>query len=87
MNDGTISGNSADNGGGVDVDSGTFTKSGGGTIYGDTDTTHSEGSTENTATYGKGHAVYVSGDKMRNTTVGAGEMLDSTKSGAAGGWE
>jgi hypothetical protein len=91
-----ISGNVASyNGGGVYVASnGTFTKSGGGTIYGDTDTTHTAGSTENTATSdtttsGNGHAVYVATEppKKRNTTAGPDVKLDSTKTGNAGGWE
>jgi hypothetical protein len=48
----------------------TFTKTGG-VIYGDTNTTHTPGSTENTALSGNGHAVRVSGDgKKRNATAG-----------------
>jgi hypothetical protein len=36
-----------------------------------------------------GHAVYVltSPAKKRNTTAGSGVTLDSSKCGAAGGWE
>jgi hypothetical protein len=34
----------------------------------------------------KGHAVYVSGTKKRETTVTASQSLDSTQDGAAGGW-
>jgi hypothetical protein len=69
MEGGTIDGNIAVNGGGgvnVSGDS-TFTKKGG-TIYGDTDTTHTPGSTENTAANGNGHAV--SASKKRNATAG-----------------
>jgi hypothetical protein len=76
-------------GGGVYVyRDGTFTKMGG-IIYGDTDTTHTAGSTENTATGGRGegHAVYVSSTKKRNSTAGPEVVLDSTKAGSAGGWE
>lgn len=68
----SISGNMASifGGGGVQVSTnGTFTKKGG-TIYGDTDTTHTTGSTENTAANGYGHAVYLyDGDKKRNSTA------------------
>jgi hypothetical protein len=84
MNGGTISGNTAVSGGGV-YPVGTFTKTGG-TIYGDNDTTHTSDSDENTATSGNGHAVYA-GARKRNTTAGPGVALDSTKTGAAGGWE
>jgi hypothetical protein len=59
---------SSSNGGGVYVHSGTFIKKGG-TIYGDTDTTHTAGRTENTATRGNGHAIYLYGDTKRNSTV------------------
>jgi hypothetical protein len=64
---------------------GVFTKSGG-TIYGDTDTTHTAGSTENTAMSGNGHAVYVSSSpaKKRNNTAGPDVGLDS---GTATNWE
>ncbi|MDR1900486.1 MAG: hypothetical protein LBQ55_10790 [Treponema sp.] len=76
MTDGEIGGNTATggtNGGGVFVSNGNnavFSKSGG-TIYGDSngdsDTTHTPGSTENTATGGSGHAVYLGGGaKKRN---------------------
>jgi hypothetical protein len=88
-----ISGNTAtyssySYGGGVYVASGTFTKQSGGIIYGDTNTTHTAGSTENTATNGNGHAVYVySGSKKRNSTTGESVTLDSAKYGTAGGWE
>jgi uncharacterized repeat protein (TIGR02543 family) len=70
----TASGNTAPSGGGVYVSSngssgGTFTKKSG-TIYGDTDTTHAPDSTENTATNGAGHAVYINGGKQRNADAG-----------------
>jgi hypothetical protein len=79
MNNGTISDNTAINkGGGVYAQGNevVFTKSDG-TISG------------NTATSGDGHAVYVDSSvkKKRNTPAGEGVALDSTKSGAAGGWE
>jgi uncharacterized repeat protein (TIGR02543 family) len=84
MSGGTISGNTTSLGGGVYVMSGTFTKQSGGTIYGS-----NAGSTlKNTADNdSRGHAVYVSGSKIRNTTAGPGVTLDSGVSGAAGGWE
>jgi hypothetical protein len=87
MNGGEISGNTASNGGGVYVDSsGTFTKQPGGTIYG----SDAGDTLKNTSSGGDGygHAVYVlSGNKKRNTTAGVGVTLDSSKDGAAGGWE
>jgi hypothetical protein len=84
MNGGEISGNIASYGGGVCVRSGTFTKQPGGIIYG----SNASSTLKNTAAggYSSGHAVYVSESRMRGFTVGAGESLDSTKSGAAGGW-
>ncbi|MHC6204479.1 beta strand repeat-containing protein [Breznakiellaceae bacterium SP9] len=93
MSGGTISGNTAIapyHGGGVYVNhsSGTFTKTGG-TIYGDTDTTHTTGNTENTATGGatKGHAVYVvsGGTKYRNTTAEPTDNVDTAANSDADG--
>jgi hypothetical protein len=93
MNGGTISGNNAyDSGGGVwvyayDINGGTFTKQSGGVIYG----SNASNVLRNIATSGNdyGHAVYVysSPAKKRNTTAGIGVTLDSTKNGAAWGWE
>jgi hypothetical protein len=81
MTGGEISGNTTSHsGGGVDV-SGTFTKSGNSTIYGSNASADLKNTAEN------GHAVYVSSSKKRNTTAGAGVNMDSSKSGAAGGWE
>jgi hypothetical protein len=88
MTGGSISGNIANNnGGGVYVDGGgIFTKSASGNavIYGFDD------SLKNTATSGKGHAVYVyveDGDKQRQITAGAGYALDSRQDSTGGGWE
>jgi hypothetical protein len=82
MSGGTISGNTATgtNGGGVWGNSmGLFIKNGGGIIYGDTDTTHTPGSTENTAASGVGHAVYTENSfKSRNTTAGTAVNMDSS---------
>jgi uncharacterized repeat protein (TIGR02543 family) len=99
MNGGTISGNSARTsrfsnpdtsvttpgaaasyGDGVYAGKGTFTKSGGGTIY---------GSDADNALKNSPNAVYVGSSpaKKRTTTAGPGVNLDSTKDGAAGGWE
>jgi hypothetical protein len=60
MEDGEITGNSASRGGGVAVQSGGSFGKTGGIIYGDMDNTHTQGSTENTATSGNtyGHAVH-----------------------------
>jgi hypothetical protein len=88
MSGGTISGNAASSGGGVYVFSGTtFTKTGG-IIYGDTDNTHTAGSTENTATVttnlGKnGHAVFLqkyspTAYYYRNETLGTGDNISTT---------
>jgi hypothetical protein len=77
MTGGAISANTASSyGGGVYVYTNrTFTKSGSSTI----DAT-------NKASYGK--VAYVSsGGKQRNTAAGPNVDLDSSKSGAAGGWE
>jgi hypothetical protein len=93
MSGGAVSGNTASSsGGGVYVGSnGTFTKSGGGAIYGDTDNiTSNNGLNENTATGspGSGNAAYVyTGARKRDSTAGESDNLDSTKSGAQGGWE
>jgi hypothetical protein len=86
MNGGTISSNTAGNaGGGVYLSSGTFTKQSGGVIYGSNE---SNSTLRNVASGdGYGHAVYVSSARKRNTTAGMGVTLDSTKSGAEGGWE
>jgi fibronectin type 3 domain-containing protein len=88
MNDGTIFGNTAVYGGGVYSTTSGFKKTGG-IIYGDTDTTHTTGSTENTATRANsGHAVFVnSSSDKRNSTAGTDVMLDSSVAGSAGGWE
>ncbi|MDR2717292.1 MAG: autotransporter adhesin family protein [Treponema sp.] len=72
MSGGTISNNT---GVGVYVSGGIFTKTGG-TITG-SDAQNSDGST----------AVYAGIRKYREKTAGPGVALDSTKSGAAGGWD
>jgi len=90
MSGGEITGNTASSyGGGVYVNNGTFTKSGGGTITGYAGDTvngnvvkNSSGVVQNN----RGHAVYVD-SKRRETTAGPTVNLDSSKSGAAGGWE
>ena len=82
MTGGEISGNTArQNGGGVYWigNRGVFTKTGG-SIYGSTGANN-----DNKA--GNGHAVFVFDGGLRNSTTGPGVKLDSSKSGAAGGWE
>ena len=82
MTDGIISGNSASNGvgGGVYMIQGTFTKTGG-TIYGS-----SGDNNDNRAR--NGYAVNMdSPDRIRNSTAGPTVRLDSSRTGAAGGWE
>jgi hypothetical protein len=91
MSGGTISDNKATNGGGVYLMSGTFIKkpadgsSSSGVIYGnDADPS----SLQNTAANGNGHAVYYAGSsKKRDSTADEGDSMDSTKTGADGGWE
>jgi hypothetical protein len=59
MTGGVIKGNKATIGGGVYIYRGDFKKTGG-TIYGDTDTTHTPDANENTSTDNNGHAIYAS---------------------------
>jgi hypothetical protein len=79
MKGGTISGNSARDGGGVFVERGaSFTKTGG-PIYGDSDSTHTDDSTENTARNNRGHAVHYQTDpKYRNATLGPGDNISTS---------
>jgi len=96
MSGGAISGNTTSSkGGGVYVDNkGTFTKSGGGTITGYANDPVNGNVVKNASGVvqsNNGHAVYVyvssNSAKRRETTAGSGVNLDSSKSGAAGGWE
>jgi uncharacterized repeat protein (TIGR02543 family) len=85
MTGGEISGNTASNGygGGVFVSgNGVFTKASDGVIYG------SDASAElkNTSGSGTGHAVYVTADQKRDSTVEEGDTLNNAQTGAAGGW-
>jgi hypothetical protein len=71
-----IKGNTAKHGGGVYVYGGTFTKKASAVIYGDTDAIYGNGyNTDNTATSGNGHAVYLTSGKKRNSTAPAGVNL------------
>jgi uncharacterized protein YgiM (DUF1202 family) len=90
MNNGIISGNKAQYGGGVSVREGTFKKSGrAGIIYG----SNASNSLANKAdSNDKGHAVVLSDgnskvSRLRNSTVGTTQAMDSSKKGAAGGWQ
>jgi hypothetical protein len=86
MRGGTISGNTSGIGGGVYVSSGgIFTKQSGGVIYG----SNADSAVKNTATRGDsyGHAVYINGNKKRDTTADTNVTLNSSISGSAGGWE
>jgi hypothetical protein len=92
MSGGTISGNTATTrGGGVAVESGSFIKNGNSIIYGDTDTNHTPGSDENTATSGNGNGHAVSFgmpvSKKRDATASATDSMNSSLSGSQGGWE
>jgi uncharacterized repeat protein (TIGR02543 family) len=86
INGGEISGNTtANNGGGVYVASnGVFVKQSGGVVYG----SNADNELKNSAQAdGCGHAVYVSENETRDSTAEEGVTLDSSLSGAAGGWE
>jgi hypothetical protein len=92
MNGGEISGNTTSSyGGGVSVVGGTFTKTGGGTIYGyvDGDANSNVVKINDVVQDNRGHAVYV--DKgiiyRRESTAEPEVDLDSSKSGTDGGWE
>jgi uncharacterized repeat protein (TIGR02543 family) len=84
MSGGTISGNSANYGGGVYVNNNRiFNKTGDSVIYGDTDNTHEEGSTENTAMYAastSGHAVFYNKSPYyyRDSTLLSGVDISTT---------
>jgi uncharacterized repeat protein (TIGR02543 family) len=98
MNGGEISGNTASSsGGGVYVGDGmesayvdSYFRKTGGLIYGDTDTAHTPGSTENTAAGGNtyGHAVYFSafaGNRYyRDAALNAGDNISTTAVPASG---
>jgi hypothetical protein len=93
MSGGEICGNSAAYyGGGVyNYNSAPYTctfRKTGGIIYGDTDTTHTAGSIENTAANDMGHAVWVNSNpvKRRNSTAGTGVMLYWATDGSSG-WD
>jgi hypothetical protein len=91
MSGGEISGNTSfPFGGGVYISSGTFTKSGGGTITGYASDMVNGNVVKNSSgvvANNRGHAVYVDSIKCRETTAGPTVNLDSSKYGAAGGWE
>ena len=89
MTNGEIFGNNAraswGGGGGVYIAVNGFFSKSGGTIHGFTGDSNSN----NAYSINNGHAVYVAGSqvKRRNTTAGPRVNLDSTRTGAAGGWE
>ncbi|MFP3090523.1 autotransporter adhesin family protein [Treponema sp. TIM-1] len=89
MKGGKISGNTAARGGGVYQPDGTFRKTGG-IIYGDSNATHTPGSTENTATTLSGHAVYLPSSsgtgKTRNADAGPGLTLYASRSDLSDSW-
>ncbi|MDR0707997.1 MAG: hypothetical protein LBF60_09025 [Treponema sp.] len=81
MSGGVISMNVAQNSGGGVCALGTFTKSGdGGVIYG-------SDAPEGNYAAKYGHAVHTNRNGSRDATARATMALDSTKQGAAGGWE
>jgi hypothetical protein len=100
MSGGTISGNTAIHGGGVEIWGGTFTMSGG-TISGNTAnsgggvyissgtfTKSGGGTISNTNTAKNGKVAYaVDPKKQRNSTAGPGVYMNSNVNGSAGGWE
>jgi hypothetical protein len=86
MGGGEISGNTSDSGGGVYFYmSGPFIKTGG-TIYGDTDTTHTPGGAENTAASGDGHAVNLYLGKVRNDDAPPALALYANQGSLLGPW-
>jgi fibronectin type 3 domain-containing protein len=90
MSGGEISGNTSTSGGGVYVSSnGTFTKSGGGTIYGSDASSALKNTATNGDNYGHyGHAAYVGGSptKKRDMTAGPSVNMNSNYSWS-GEWE
>jgi hypothetical protein len=93
MSGGEISSNTASKGGGgvyVSSSGGTFTKSStGGVITGygsDTVNGNKVVDASGVIQNNKGHAVYVSSSKRLEKTVPANKALDSSKTGADGGW-
>jgi hypothetical protein len=92
MEGGNISRNrTAGSGGGVGVQSGTFIKNDdadndSGTIYGSNGGTDANIMNSDGGGGDNGYAVYVGSGKIRNTTAGPTDTLDSTKSDG-GGWE
>jgi hypothetical protein len=84
-----IKGNKATgNGGGVYIYSAVFTgsfyKTGNSIIYGDTDTTHTDNANENTATSGRGHAVYQNDNYYRDVDAPSGTDITVTPSSHIG---
>jgi hypothetical protein len=93
MKGGKIRDNKAALGGGAYISGGTFSKDSSvepSYIYGDTDTTHTPGTDENTATSaasGAGHAVRHSDGRKRNADAGPADNMSTAGYGAAGGWD
>jgi hypothetical protein len=73
----------------VYVRDGTFAKTGGGSIYGYTagDAASNVVINSGWVQSNRGHAVYVSGGKRKESTAGPTVNLDSNVYGTAGGWE
>jgi hypothetical protein len=89
MNGGEIFSNTASGGGGGVYAGVSFTKSGG-TITGYASDTVNGNVVKNSSGIvqsNRGHAVYGPSYKRRETTAGPGVNMDSSVSGAAGGWE
>jgi hypothetical protein len=93
MRGGIIASNTAAAGGGVAVQSGTFTKESehsgeaSGIIYGSNGgVNRNSAKLAETFLQDKGHAVYVSDTMKRETTVLPDQTLDSTFIGSDGGW-
>jgi hypothetical protein len=93
MSGGEISGNTSTSyGGGVYISGNNFTKSGGGIITGYASDTVNGNVVKNSSGVvqsNRGYAVYINSlpANRRETTAGTGVDLDSSKTGATGGWE
>jgi hypothetical protein len=96
MEGGVIAGNTSAGAGGavyLNIDQNNNFIKKGGIIYGDTDTSHTPDSTENTSARGMGHAVFVKTGwdynhpgKQRNADTGPEVLLYASSNGGTASW-